>query len=104
MAMPKKGARKINVDGTQYLWKVRRRPTYAQGLGKAPLTVAVECAESPGATLVLSFPFARPDSWVAPRVGVATPENVACGIRQALQAGWTPDAPGAAFEVEVADS
>lgn len=32
MALVRKGARRIVVDGTAYRWRLRRRPTYCQGL------------------------------------------------------------------------
>jgi hypothetical protein len=41
MALGRKGARRIVVDGTAYRWRLRRRPTYLQGLA-----FSQECGET----------------------------------------------------------
>jgi hypothetical protein len=47
MALPRKGARHIVVDGTTYRWRLRRRPAYAQSMAWTPGTFPVEHADSP---------------------------------------------------------
>ncbi|MEV4833184.1 hypothetical protein AB0K05_01585 [Nonomuraea sp. NPDC049486] len=42
MAIPKKYARPVTVDGTAFRWRVRRKPTYCQGNGWGPMAFAVE--------------------------------------------------------------
>ncbi|MGW1324556.1 hypothetical protein [Streptomyces antibioticus] len=54
MAVGRKGARRIVVDGTAYRWRLRRRPTYCQALAWAACAFAVEHAETPGTTLVIT--------------------------------------------------
>lgn len=101
MSMPKKGSRRLVVEGAPFRWRVRARPTYSQGLGWSPLTVGVE-AEPGGVVLVLVFGAARPDNWVGEPASIATPAAVEDGIRRALDAGWIPDQPGAPTFFEMA--
>jgi hypothetical protein len=101
MAIAGKGSRRITVEGTQFRWKVRGRPTYEQGLGTAPLTFVVERSEQPGALLVASLPCAHPDNWMGMRAGVMLPGTVASAIRSGpLAEGWLPSRPGPAFMLE----
>ncbi|WP_067832796.1 hypothetical protein [Actinomadura kijaniata] len=99
MAIARKGTRWIDVDGTAYLWKVRHRPTYSQGIGESPLTFVVERVEEPGALLVVSLPCAHPANWVGLPSATVLPSTVAEGVRTALGRGWRPGRPGPAFRV-----
>ncbi|ADH69932.1 MULTISPECIES: hypothetical protein [Nocardiopsis] len=102
MALVRRGSRRITVDGTGYRWRVRRRPTYAQGLCESPMTFAVELAEEPGQTLVVATRHPHPGSWlsVAPPVPV-TPGVVSTAIRNALAQGWSPASPGSAHHTKL---
>ncbi|CAL9327173.1 hypothetical protein [Streptomyces sp. SudanB182_2057] len=66
MALNKKGSRRITVDGIEYRWRIRRKPSYMQGLCWTPLTYAVEAASGsqPGTTLVVTSGQAHPSNWV----------------------------------------
>jgi hypothetical protein len=101
--MARKGARRITVDGTPYLWTVRRRPTYAQGIAEVPMTFVVEHADQPGARLVVSLPQAHPRNWMGAPFSVALPGDVATAITTALARGWAPTRPGRAFKHALAD-
>lgn len=95
MAIAKKGSRIIVVGKIEYRWSIRRKPSYAQGLCESPLTAAIELAELPGATLIVSFPTSRPDNWLGQNSMSVTPQqHIASSIVQALQAGWQPGQPG----------
>ncbi len=96
MAILKKGSRLLTVDGVQYRWRVRNRPTYAQALDMT-LILAVEQADSPGAKLVVGLPQAHPGNWMGSTAIGVLPSDVTGYIRSALASGWHPDAPGAAF-------
>ncbi|MFB9690187.1 hypothetical protein [Amycolatopsis plumensis] len=85
--MPRKGSRLITVDGTEYRWAVRRKPTYSQGLG-ATMTFAVELAEGPGATLVVDTGRPRPDNWLHLTTEPVRPAEVAAAVRAAVAAGF----------------
>jgi hypothetical protein len=96
MTMAKKGSRLITIDGTQYRWKVRGRPTYSQLLTWTPLTFAVENAAEPGSLLTVSTNFDHPHS-IGDRPGVILPATVVSAVRTALSQGWQPSPPGPAF-------
>lgn len=102
MTLVRKGSRRITVDGTDYRWRIRGRPTYAQGLCEFPMNFAVELAEAPGQTLVVATQHPHPSSWLstAPPVPV-TPAVVSTAIRSALAQGWTPDSRGSAFHMKL---
>lgn len=93
MSMPRKGSRRIVVDGRSFRWRVRSQPTYCQANAWSPLTVAVE-HEPRGAVLVLVFAGARPDNWIGASMSIATPASVAAAIRASLCAGWDVDGLG----------
>ncbi len=104
MAVPKKGSRRIVVDGVAYLWRFPR-PTRAQGDGWRGVRVMVcreECRQS---VLVLAFParfhLSGPVVQEPPRP--LLPSDVARGIRAALAAGWQADRPGPQFVHRVAE-
>lgn len=77
MTIPKKGTRKITVDGVVYRWIVS--PDDEPGLG-----IVVECAEFPGEKLI---------TWVE-HGNVISPWLVRKTILHALSKGWQPKKPG----------
>ncbi|MEU8636747.1 hypothetical protein AB0C38_31635 [Amycolatopsis sp. NPDC048633] len=87
MTLARKGSRLITVDGTDYRWTVRPKPTYTQGLGST-MTFAVELAERPGATLVVDTGRPRPDNWLHLATEPVRPAEVADGVRAALARGF----------------
>ncbi len=99
MAIPRKGSRLITVDGKVYRWAVRHKPTYVQGLGWAPLTFAVEDADTPGQVLSVATRSMRLDNWLGLPGTPMTPQVVEQSIRTALTAGWEPDRSDGAFKL-----
>src|SRR5215469_9572374 len=97
MAINKTGARRIRVDGIEYLWKIRRQPTYAQEEGATPLTVAVQSADREGCILVIKLPEKHPGSWMSSTPFAVKPSLIAGSIRKAQAAGWQSRVPGAPF-------
>lgn len=100
MALVKRGSRLINVDGTAYRWRLRGRPTYDQGLVRSPLTYAVELADTPGATMVVTTSQPHPSNWFGTQGSPILPAQVADIIRTALTGGWTPASPGSSFHLD----
>jgi hypothetical protein len=99
MAAPKKGSRRIVVDGVEYLWRVPRRPASGSSDGTGGYTVTVQLAAGRGSVLTLSSHRMHPaieQSWGLPVTSVL-PSHVAATIRQALDAGWKPTDPASAF-------
>ncbi|WAZ19026.1 hypothetical protein STRCI_000045 [Streptomyces cinnabarinus] len=103
MALVKKGSRRITVDGVSYRWRIRRKPTYSQALAWSPLTYAVELADSPGSTLVVTTNQAHPDNWMLVPPSAVVPSAVAEGIRCARSLGWAPKSTGSPFHLDQSD-
>jgi hypothetical protein len=101
MALGRKGARRIVVDGTAYRWRLRRRPTYFQALAWTPCTYAVEHADAPGATLVVTTAQPHPSNWFGREAKPVLPSAVAETIQRGLREGWTPTAPGSPFHLDL---
>jgi hypothetical protein len=100
MALNRKGSRRIVVDGSAYRWRMRKKPTYSQGLCWSPCTYAVEHAGRPGAVLVVTTDQPRADNWVGRQGNPVRPADVARAVRVALVRGWTPELPGSPFHLD----
>ncbi|GGU76242.1 hypothetical protein GCM10010260_05540 [Streptomyces filipinensis] len=100
MALPRGGARRIVVDGTAYRWRVRRRPTYAQALGWTAGTFAVEHADTPGTTLIVTTGRPHPGNLLGHDAVPVLPSEVARAVRRALGAGWSPTTAGSPFRLD----
>lgn len=100
MALGRKGARRIIVDGTTYRWRLRRRPTYSQALCWSPCTFAVEYAGHPGTTLVVTTNQPHASNWFQRPAEPVLPSHVAQAIGSALRQGWTPELPGSPFHLD----
>lgn len=87
-------------DSTAYRWRLRGRPTYFQGLAWSPCTFAVEHADTPGMTLVVTTDQPHPSNWIGREAEPVLPSGVASAVRLALREGWTPTAPGPAFHLD----
>ncbi|MDN3262258.1 hypothetical protein QWJ26_21110 [Streptomyces sp. CSDS2] len=101
MALGRKGARGIVVDDTAYRWRLRRRPTYFQGLAWTPCTFAVEHADIAGTTLVVTTDQPHMSNWTGRQAEPVLPSHVARIIGLALREGWTPTAPGSPFHLDL---
>jgi hypothetical protein len=103
MSIPKKGTRKIIVDGEPFIWLIRRQATYTQAdYGCGNLHVAVEHTQKRGSVLVIITDRPHPQCWGTKEVKPVTPSDVAEWIRQAVQLGWQPSAIGNTFKVRIA--
>jgi hypothetical protein len=103
MSIPKKGTRKIIVDGEPFIWLIRRQATNTQAdYGCGNLHVAVEHAEKPGSVLVILTDRPHPQCWGTNEVKPVTPSDAAQWIQQAVQLGWQPQLPGITFKVRIA--
>ncbi|MFE6482637.1 hypothetical protein ACFVGN_06830 [Streptomyces sp. NPDC057757] len=100
MALGRKGARRIVVDGTEYRWRLRRRPTYFQALCWTPCCFAVEHTDATGTTLVVTTNQPHASNWFGREAKPALPSDVARTIQHALRDGWTPTAPGPPFHID----
>ncbi|MFJ9695666.1 hypothetical protein [Kitasatospora sp. NPDC101183] len=100
MALPKKGSRRIVVDGVEYRWRVSGKH-WCCDYDVSTLDYMVEDAASPGTTLVVETgrPAVYPPSLVPAEV--ILPREVAAGIRAARSNGWTPSAHGSPFKLRL---
>ncbi|MEH2208706.1 MAG: hypothetical protein V7K53_32335 [Nostoc sp.] len=129
MSIPKKGTRKIIVNGEPFIWLIRRQPTNVQAdYADGYLHVAVEHATDPGSVLVIITDRLHPQGYslinselvpiqlqelgevrawrIEPRyeITAVTPKDVALWIKQAMEIGWLPKKSGITFKVSVVGS
>jgi hypothetical protein len=97
VTIPKKGSRRITVDGSEYRWLIRRKPTYSQANGWTPMILAISSSEPQSSSLVVAVAATRPDAWVGAGNTAITPHAVAELIRLAVVRGWDPTSPGSPF-------
>lgn len=91
MSLPKKGSRKIQVDGLDYRWLIRKKPSYIQGIGAVSFTIAIERFEEEHKGLLLVHTgLTRLDNWIDPHQTSVTPKVVREMIQTALNGGWNP--------------
>lgn len=103
MTIPKKGSRRVRVDDVEYAWRIRKSPTYLQGVYQTPMRLAVQlCTTGPRQVLIVDLRVSRPDNWVWPHQTSVTPAVVRDIVARALAKGWIPDAAGPVFHVEYA--
>jgi hypothetical protein len=104
MSIPKKGTRKIIVDGEPFIWLIRRKPTYGQEcFHGGNLHVAVNSVAKLGSVLVIITDRPHPQGLVSKQeVKPVTPSDVAQWIRQAMQLGWQPTRSGIPFQLQIA--
>ena len=86
MTLPVKGRRTILVDGTRFVWYVRRSPTYSQAIGASTMTLAVQ-KESGGQVLHVILTVPRPDNWLDSRDHSVTPRDLRRWIDDARARG-----------------
>ena len=95
MSLPKKGVRRIQIEGVTYAWLIRKQPTYCQGAFETSMNLAVQVAvcETP-CLLLVDLCVSRPDNWVFPHQTMVTPATVKTIITTALAQGWKADSGG----------
>jgi hypothetical protein len=101
VAIRKIGSRRLVVDGVTYLWRVRQRPTYDQGLARSPLSFCVQHASTPGTVLIVELYRPRPDNWTGKATWPLSPSEVADLVHRALAKGWHPEFEGPQFKLVV---
>lgn len=95
MTLPKRGSRRIVVDGVVYVWSIRRKVTYSDiqsELGDpstgARIRVNVERVDGSGSVLVVTTPFSRRSGVSELPMESVRPAHVAGYIREAVARGW----------------
>lgn len=97
MTLPQRKLRKINIDGKDYGWMIRSRPTWNQGLG-GPMTLAIQQLDVERPTILrVMLDILRPDNWLQTNKAAITPKIIKDIIEAALKEGWKTD-EGSAFD------
>ena len=111
MTKPKKRALggTVTVDGVPLVWEIKSEPAWGTSHGNIGLRISVmkydETLTRHGERkawreLILQFPFAKPrHASRFPDKPKVTPEMLTAGVRLAIEAGWSPDGRGRAFEL-----
>jgi len=105
MAMPKKGSRKLTVEGESYRWivtieKVFRNADY----GPKKINVAIESVAASGAKLlIVAERHSQPGDWGTIEVEPVTPSDVSRWISMAIQKGWNPRVDGHTLRFDEAE-
>jgi hypothetical protein len=94
MAIPKKGSRKISIDGITYRWSIRANPTYSEANEWSNLKATVELYDSPASVLSIDFMVPRNDSWISNGKVKVTPADICICINQSISLGWDSSAKG----------
>ena len=88
MAIPKKGSRKIEVNGIVYRWAIRSKPTYSQANEWSNLKAVVELFDNPVSKLSIDFTVPRNDSWLSNNNVNISPKDISACILKSLKLGW----------------
>ncbi|MEJ2610179.1 MAG: hypothetical protein P8179_08845 [Candidatus Thiodiazotropha sp.] len=99
MTLPKKGLRKIELEGKQYGWLIRRKPTYRQAILESTMTIAIQeinCLTPK--VLHVELNVSRPDNWISKHQTQITSATIKNIITEARKSGWVYDKGGSAFE------
>ena len=108
MGMPRKGSRKVEVDGDTFLWRIRG-DSYSQlwHNGLSPISLLLTCQqdqERPGrvlrACLLTRNPPADDPDYAPAHKATLYPADVRQIITHAISKGWDPSERGAAFELK----
>jgi hypothetical protein len=103
----------IQVDGVPMTWHIKSEPAWGTSHGDIGLRVSVmkhdETLTRHGERkawreLILQFPFEKQrHASRFPEKPKVTPEALTAAIRLAMEAGWSPDSRGRAFELVLED-
>ena len=96
MSIPRKGSRRIVVDGVPYMWRIRRKAARSQ-TGPRVLHVLVALAQRRGRTLSIVTSRSHPGDRAKVRELPVSHADIAAWVRLALDTGWDPCARGAPF-------
>jgi hypothetical protein len=104
----------VQVDGVALAWHIKSEPAWGTSDGNIGLRLSVmkhdETLTRHGERkawreLILQFPFEKPrHASRFPEKPKVTPEMLTAGVRLAIEAGWSPNARGKAFELVLEES
>ena len=101
MAIPKKGSRKIVVDGSTYRWLIRKRASYDQVCFDGRINLAIELDEKRCRTLIIYTDRTHPNNIGITEVIPVTPADIENWIREAHKLGWQSNQVGPQMHVVI---
>src|SRR5690242_12523257 len=90
----------ITVDGLELTWTVLRDTQWSSRDDYQGITISVRKVGPERRELLLKYPFlgVKPNgNWHIPEKVKVTSKIVETGVREALEAGWSPDSRGKVF-------
>ena len=101
MTLPRKGLRKLEINGKYFGWLIRSKPTYSQGAFSTPMTLAIQEMDcDKPKVLHVKLNIDRPDNWNMEHKTEITPKIIKEIILAAEKKGWSSNSGGSAFEYE----
>jgi len=100
MAIPKKGFRKITIDGHEFLWKVRKKISWNE-IHDAPLGIPIQHING-GQLLIITIGFSR-SYFQKNNEFQIKPSLIEKCIRKAIKLGWKYNENGKQFELDCID-
>jgi hypothetical protein len=94
MSIPRKGSRRIIINGCTYLWYIRHKVDHWALICGHSLVVGIERIDPPSGRTLLFYA----DNGSHYYGTVITPRIVEVAILHSLKTGWKPHLPGSAFE------
>lgn len=96
MALPKKGFRKISVNGEQFLWKIRKKISWEE-IHDGQLKIPIQHV-SGGQLLYLTIGYSRSYFAEINEFNI-TPSMIELCIKKAILDGWNFNSKGKVFEL-----
>lgn len=110
MGIPRKGSRKVEVDGETFLWRVRGDSYSKQWKHASPIVLSLTCQrdeEDAGRVMQVTLRSLRPPrdtpDYEPTHKATLHPNEVRQIIVHALSKGWDPSERGSAFKLEPRD-
>lgn len=102
MSIPKKGCRKITVNGLVYYWLIRKKATYTQEVyGGGKLHVGIELADHSKSVLHLITDRPHSKNIDNTLLVAITPKDISIWISQAKELGWNPLENQSMFRIKI---
>lgn len=93
MSIPRKGSRRIIVNGQTYHWYVRHKTDYLAAIYGRTIAVGIERIDPPSCRTLQFYADCGQHYYGT----VITPRIVEGAIQHALKTGWKPELPGSSF-------
>ncbi len=100
MALPKKGFRKIVVNGNEFLWKVRKKVSWNE-IHNGPLDIPIQHVTG-GKLLIVTKGYSR-SYFEGNNEFSITPHLIEKCIKEAIKSGWNYIEKGSKYELDCTD-